>query len=305
MNKYNIVKIFGLLSIVALLSACLSKVTFEEGLVTTKNEAAIQAYIKSKNLTMTQSGTGLYYTITKAKADGRTCVSADTIRLQYVISLLDGTKVDSSTINNPYKFVYSAASPILFKKLIPLMKEGEQATFVIASELAGGTQAFTSQNIPANSPLRIDITYYYTNSEEADIDRYVRDTIVNKLKYTLTEKVDYGIRYIRTREGTGDYPASGKIAKVKYTGYLLNGKKFDSNYGKNTDGTEKDSLDVTIGSSSGFVTGFLQGVNRMKKGEKATVIFPSSLGYSTSGKGSIPANTPLRFDLEIIDFKDN
>lgn len=185
------------------------------------------------------------------------------------------------------------------------MKEGEQATFVIASELAGGTQAFTSQNIPANSPLRIDITYYYTNSEEADIDRYVRDTIVNKLKYTLTEKVDYGIRYIRTREGTGDYPASGKIAKVKYTGYLLNGKKFDSNYGKNTDGTEKDSLDVTIGSSSGFVTGFLQGVNRMKKGEKATVIFPSSLGYSTSGKGSIPANTPLRFDLEIIDFKDN
>ena len=64
-------------------------------------------------------------------------------------------------------------------------------------------------------------------------------------------------------------------------------------------------MDVTIGSSRGFVTGFLQGVNRMKKGEKATVIFPSSLGYSTSGKGAIPANAPLRFDLEIIDFKDN
>jgi FKBP-type peptidyl-prolyl cis-trans isomerase len=105
------------------------------------------------------------------------------------------------------------------------------------------------------------------------------------------------VRYIRNQVGAADL-VTGKVAKIKYTGRFLDGRIFDTN--TNT----TDSLNITVGSTTGAIQGFLIGVNKMKLGEKATFIFRSALGYGTTGNSKIPGETPLIFDVEIVALKD-
>jgi FKBP-type peptidyl-prolyl cis-trans isomerase FkpA len=99
--------------------------------------------------------------------------------------------------------------------------------------------------------------------------------------------------------GTGAEAVAGKTAFVTYTGYLYSdttadhkGSKFDSGTGFN----------FTVG-SNGVIKGFDQGVQGMKVGGKRTVFIPSSLGYGSSGQGSIPPNAGLVFDIELTSVK--
>ena len=274
------------------LSSCLSKVTLEDDIILQQNETKIQQYISAKKLTTQKASNGVYYVITKSNPSGRQTVLGDTVRLHYVIKTLSDNGVDSSSIsrNQPFTFFNNGGNTNIFLKMLPYMREGEQATFILPSTLAAGSQKFP--NLTENSPIRVDISFYKSYSEEADIDAYLL-----KNKITITEKTTEGVRYIRNKEGVSDLVA-GKIAKIKYTGKYLNGKVFDTNVGKT------DSLSYTIGATTGLVKGFLVGINKMKLGEKATFIFASSLGYGRTGNNTIPPETPLIFDVEIVALKD-
>ena len=273
------------------LNACLSKVTLEDDIILQQNETKIQQYISAKKLTTQKSSNGVYYVITKSNPSGRQMVLGDTVRVHYVIKTLSDVGVDSSSIlkKQPFTFFNNGGNTNIFLKLLPYMREGEQATFILPSTLATGSQSFP--NLPANSPIRCDISFYKSYSEEADIDAYVA-----KNNITVTEKTTESVRYIRTKEGVSDLVA-GKIAKIKYTGKYLNGRVFDTNVGKT------DSLSYTVGATTGFVRGFIVGINKMKLGEKATFIFASRLGYSNTSN-TIPPETPLIFDVEIVALKD-
>ncbi|MEA5457981.1 FKBP-type peptidyl-prolyl cis-trans isomerase [Arcicella sp. LKC2W] len=284
------------------LSSCLSKVVLEDDLIVQQNEAKIQQYISSQKLTMQKATNGAYYTITKSNPTGRQLIYGDTVRLHYVIKSLTDSVIASSSVakNQPFVFYHNGGNTNIFLKMLPQMREGEQATFILPSELAGGTQGFP--NLPANSPVRCDITFFKTYGEEQDIDAYVAQN-----KISVTEKVEVvstttgytnNVRYIRVKDGAADL-VTGKVAKLKYTGRLLNGYVFDSNVSRT------DSLNYTVGGTNSFVQGFLVGVAKMRLGEKATIIFPSGLGYGRTGSGSkVPGESPLIFDIEIVALKD-
>ncbi len=102
--------------------------------------------------------------------------------------------------------------------------------------------------------------------------------------------------------GTGAEAVVGKTVKVHYTGYLytttttdFKGAKFDTSIGK-------DPYSFVIGTTP-VVEGFKQGVIGMKVGGKRTVLIPANLGYGPDGKGSIPPNSGLVFDLELLEVK--
>ncbi|MEA5426889.1 FKBP-type peptidyl-prolyl cis-trans isomerase [Arcicella lustrica] len=297
MMKFKLLNLLVFGAVVSLLSSCLSSVVLEENVIDQQNETQIQQYISSKGLTMQKAGNGVYYTITQSNASGRQMLLGDTIRLHYVISRLDGVKIDSSSVltKKPFTFYHNGANTNIFLKFLSLLHEGEKGTFILPSRLVGGGVAFP--NLAANQPVRCDISYFYTFGEEADIDHYIA-----KNNITVTEKTTEGVRYIKTRDGSADLIA-GKVAKIKYTGKFLNGEIFDTNLNKT------DSLSLTVGSTAAsFVTGFMVGANKMKLGEKATIIFRSALGYGATGDsrdgGKIPPYTPLIFELEIVAMKD-
>jgi FKBP-type peptidyl-prolyl cis-trans isomerase len=289
------------------LSSCLSKVVLEDDIILQQNETQIQQYISAKKLTTQKAINGVYYVIIKSNPSGRLMVLGDTVRLHYVISRLDGTKIDSSSVlkNQPFTFYNNlkngnGGNTNIFLKMLPFMREGEQATFILPSTLAGDSQAFP--NLPANSPVRCDISFMKIYSEEVTIDDYVAKnkiqlTSKDSLVSTLTGYTSY-LRYIKVREGSADV-ITGKVAKLKYTGRLLNGFVFDSNISRT------DSLNYTIGGTNSLVQGFAAGVAKMKLGEKATFIIPSGLGYGRTGSGNkIPGESTLIFDVEMVALKD-
>lgn len=94
--------------------------------------------------------------------------------------------------------------------------------------------------------------------------------------------------------GTGAEAAAGTTATVTYTGWLYSDTAADHK------GTQFDSgsFSFVVGKGS-VIQGFDQGVLGMKVGGKRTLLIPSSMGYGTSGSGSIPPNAGLVFDVTL------
>ena len=101
----------------------------------------------------------------------------------------------------------------------------------------------------------------------------------------------------------------GDTVTVNYTGRDLEKKVFDTSIeqiakdnGVFNSTRRYQPLRYAVG--YGFtITGFEFAISMMHPGEKATVIFPSRLGYGTQASGSIPANSPLIFELDLVQVK--
>jgi FKBP-type peptidyl-prolyl cis-trans isomerase FkpA len=105
-----------------------------------------------------------------------------------------------------------------------------------------------------------------------------------------------GLRYIEINPGTGTTAAAGHTVDVNYSGYLLNGSGFDSSCGASL-------FRVTLGAQA-VIEGFDLGIRGMKPGGVRRVIIPPALGYGAQQVGSIPPNSTLVFDLQLVRFVD-
>jgi len=97
-------------------------------------------------------------------------------------------------------------------------------------------------------------------------------------------------------QGKGAKPANGDIVKVHYLGTLQDGTKFDSSYDRN----EPIEFELGVGR---VIKGWDEGIALLNKGTKATFIIPPEIGYGNRQVGSIPANSTLTFEVELVDFK--
>lgn len=104
-----------------------------------------------------------------------------------------------------------------------------------------------------------------------------------------------GLQYWDIRVGTGATALRGQKVKVDYTGWLTNGKKFDSSVG-----TGKP-FEFTIGEGQ-VIKGWDEGIQGMKAGGKRQLRIPPDLGYGPTGTpgGPIPPNATLIFDVRLV-----
>lgn len=101
-----------------------------------------------------------------------------------------------------------------------------------------------------------------------------------------------GLTYQMIKTGEGSSPAKDDVAMLGYKGSLPDGTVFDQN-----EGTAMDLSSV--------VPGFAEAVTLMKKGGTIRAWLPADLAYgATPPEGSpIPANSPLVFEIKLIEFK--
>lgn len=127
--------------------------------------------------------------------------------------------------------------------------------------------------------------------EQLTKDAAIIEQYLKKNKITA-QSTPSGVRYVIKKEGEGDTPDVGYVAYIKYSGYLLSGKSFDSG-----------TYPVNVG-EYGVIPGWEEAISLMKKGTVMTVYIPSPWGYGPRGSGpDITPNSVLAFDMELVDLK--
>lgn len=245
---------------------------------------------------------GIHLATILPNANGKKVEPGDEISFYYKISLLNGTPIDSvgESKKEPAIAVFSgldimtsvskasslALSMTGLTSMIYNTKEGEKSIGLIPSSMAFGSNAIG--NAPAYSNFRIELKVEKIRTELQQVDELATSFAkTNSLK--IVESTEDGFRLIMLKANpTGEPVKQGVSTTVAYTGYLLTGAQFD-----------KGEFAFIPGAGT-VVTGFDRAVSKLKIGEKARVVFPSSLGYGAKNSSKIPPNAALVFDIEII-----
>jgi peptidylprolyl isomerase len=252
----------------------------------TKEGSKIQS-IKVEFPKTIKTASGLEYTITE-KGNGKTPVKGDKVSVHYTGKLTNDTVFDSSVKRNtPFEFRVGEGAVIKgWDEVFLLLKEGDKATIKFGPELGYGAEA--TGPIPANSTLIFDVELLKIVAPAIKpFDIKGKDTITTKsgLKYVIVKKNKEGI------------PTTGKKATIHYSGYMRDGKMFDSSLDRG------QPLIADVGKSKLF-PGLDEAVSLMRTGEKARFIIPSALAFGERGGGPVPPNTDLIMDLEVTEVKD-
>lgn len=150
----------------------------------------------------------------------------------------------------------------------------------------------------------------YEAKYKATLDQKVASFATLKSKSTKTAT---GLQYIITKKGSGKKPALGTTVYIHYAGFLENGILFDTSieevsktFGKfipeKAAANQYVPIPFQIGTRDGLIPGFIEGINKMAIGDKATLFIPSYLAYGEAGAGDvIPPNANIIFELELMD----
>ncbi|MBC7542450.1 MAG: FKBP-type peptidyl-prolyl cis-trans isomerase [Candidatus Sericytochromatia bacterium] len=106
-----------------------------------------------------------------------------------------------------------------------------------------------------------------------------------------------GLKYGDFVVGTGASPRTGQVCTVHYSGWLTNGKKFDSS----VDSGRPFSFPLGQGR---VIKGWDEGVASMHVGGKRKLVIPAPLGYGAGGSPpDIPPNATLVFEVELLGIR--
>ena len=106
-----------------------------------------------------------------------------------------------------------------------------------------------------------------------------------------------GLQYEDIKLGEGDPATAGKTVAVHYTGWLTNGKKFDSSKDRG------QPFEFPLGGGR-VIKGWDEGVQGMKVGGVRKLTIPASLGYGSRGAGGvIPPDATLVFEVELLKIR--
>ena len=157
--------------------------------------------------------------------------------------------------------------------------EGGKCILVIPSEAGYGSAGAGNGLIPANAPLVFEIELLEVGSAA---DKYVEE------KELDTQLLASGVHIIIHDIGDeSNKPDLSSAISVTYEGRLTNEYKFDS-------GT---NVSFQLG---GLIQGWQVGLQEIGQGGSCTLIIPSSAGYGSQPNGTIPANSVLIFDIELL-----
>jgi peptidylprolyl isomerase len=201
------------------------------------------------------------------------------VKVHYTGWLTNGEIFDSSVVRKePIEFGLEGVIKG-WQEGIPGMKVGGVRRLRIPAALAYGDRKVGP--IPAGSTLIFEVEML-----EAAAKPELPD-----LKAKEWKKLDNGLEIWDVTEGKGDAVKAGATVTVHYTGWLTNGKQFDSSFGQKPISFSLDEV----------IKGWGQGIPGMKPGGVRRLKIPSELGYGKRGAGEdIPPDSVLVFEVQLI-----
>jgi len=106
------------------------------------------------------------------------------------------------------------------------------------------------------------------------------------------QETNSGLQYRVITEGKGKKPTIEDVVRVHYTGRLVDGTVFDSSIERGA------PAEFPLGA---VIEGWVEALQLMPVGSKWELAIPSELGYGDTPAGSIPANSVLFFDVELLE----
>ena len=236
----------------------------------------------NKKLITTNSG--LKYKIYH-QGSGVQAEPGDIVKVHYVGKLDNDSVFDSSRERGePLNFKLGVGQVIKgWEEGIAYMREGDKAKFIIPPGLAYGENS--PGIIPPNSTLTFDV----------ELLSVVKPTKPFNVAGKDTTTYPSGLKMIKLNSvPTGTQAKEEKTVTVHYTGFLPDGKVFDSSVDRG------EPITFPLGTGK-VIKGWDEGISYLKVGEKARLIIPPHLGYGAAGYPPvIPENATLIFDVELM-----
>ena len=166
------------------------------------------------------------------------------------------------------------------------MQLGEKTQFVVPAELALG-ETGSPPVIPENATLIFEFELVEILPPPPS------PTAVDESEYMTTES---GLQYVILEEGDGATPEVGQLVVLNYRGWLEDGFQFDNSYDRD------QPFEFALGQGS-VIPGWDEGVALLQVGDTAQFVIPSELAYGPAGSGSIPPDSVLIFEVELLEIR--
>lgn len=202
--------------------------------------------------------------------------------VNYTGMLTDSTVFDSGT--NSYFFIRQLIRG--WQVGLREMSVGEKATLIIPASAGYGSSG--SGTIPGGATLIFELEMIkFDDGTDTTPQEYIDQNSLSNAR-----ELDKGVFIITKTPGNGNQPPSVESrVYVNYEGRLTHGLVFDNN----------DNVNFVL---SNLIEGWQIGMLEMSVGESATLIIPSAVGYGSQPNGSIPPNSTLIFDVDLLDFDE-
>jgi peptidylprolyl isomerase len=233
------------------------------------------------------TASGLKYNVLKeGTPGGKHPGKFDKVKVHYSGWLTNGKLFDSSvTRGEPIEFGLNQVIAG-WTEGVQLMTPGSRYKFTIPPQLGYGEQG-AGADIPPNSTLifEVELLSFIEGPKVPDFPT------IDEAKLTKTAS---GLKYQMLTEGTGAQPTTSSRVTVHYSGWLTDGTMFDSSYARG------QSIDFGV---TQVIKGWTEGLQLMKEGGKAILVIPPDIAYGPRGKGQIPPNSTLIFQVELLKVK--
>ena len=282
MSKNNIKYLIVLFTSLVVFNSCKKEYESIESIDDTK----IQAYIKQNNIPAIKDPSGYYYQVLE-QGTGGVMLNKDSIFYNLTVKSLTGTSYYTPLQYSNEGNYLGYLKPDSYRNALYAVNRGGKVRVIVPSYLAYGKNGFDV--IPSNEVLVTEINVFKESKQWEIDDKIINGFIVAK-NLTMTKHPSRVYLNIST-VGTGGFITAKSSLTVKYKGRLLTGTVFDETIG-----------DATLVSSlSSLIPGWKKSLIGLTKGTKLRMLVPSDLAYGSGGATGIPPNSPLDFDIEIVD----